>query len=146
MGRSYHNKLWNCKDVLSYLFLKCSYWRTCGLTFHYTSWLMNSQIFWHNFHYKIHKKIMEHFERWLNLNWRGFTQGDLLHDCMKCGGPHRHQSNTLKFSPAQDATVTSWARPQMPSATEVRRHVETTTTFVYDILTCTISWAQPNVI
>ena len=22
MGRSYRNKLWNCKDVLSYLFLK----------------------------------------------------------------------------------------------------------------------------
>ena len=51
-----------------------------------------------------------------------------------------------RFGLAQDAAIASWARLQMPSATEVRRHVETTTTFVHDILTCTISWAQPNVI
>ena len=79
---------------------------------------MNSQIFWHNFHYNIYIKFWNILTnvKWLDVNCHGFTQGDSLHDDMKfCGSTlyHRHQSSMLnkafdtggKFSLAHDTTI-----------------------------------------
>ena len=46
----------------------------------------------------------------------------------KCGGTallHWHKSSMLNG--ALHASITSWARPQMPSATEAQQQVETAT-------------------
>ena len=46
---------------------------------------MNSQIFWRNFHCKIHVKLWNILTtvEWQNLNCSGFTQGDSFHNKMK---------------------------------------------------------------
>ena len=59
------------------------------------SLLMNSQILWHNFHYKI--SFILTIVEWQNLNCSGFTQKDSLHDDIKFGG------STLPQTPIQCA-------------------------------------------